>query len=390
MSAFQNPSGQIQQLPLDVTMYRAAAEAGQSFQEYVNRTYPTDPSRYGTTFQQLCASEGIYLRGDRELGIRPSTMQAMFDGAVEQKAGVITKDGVPQSRILAPAVIMGAIEDRLQQNFTMTPAAFDQLVGYDETIDRDRYEQPVMNFDKPSEGRSQVISQGVEPATMMTLSLSEKSYKIPTFSLGLTVTDEAVKALKIDFVALSLARQAMVQRNERAQGYLLALLNGDVDNGDGSLASKGYSVNASALDAAAGAALTQKAWIKYLMRNGTKRQIQWIIADIDSAMAVEARAGRPTVQTDDPTSNRIDTTFDIANPTWPTRVKLFLTQDSNWPALTMMGLDPRFAIRRVRNLSADYAAIESYVMKREKAMRFDFAEHVNRMFDEAFDVLVRA
>lgn len=390
MAGFRDADGAVQQLPLQVSMYAHAAERGQSFQEYVNHTYPTDAQAYGTTFQQLCASEGIYLKANTELGIRPSTMQAMFDG-FDRQAGTVVREGVPSSRILAPAVIMGAIEDKLVADLNMTPAAFDRLVAYDETIDRERYEQPVINMTKPEAGRSQVITQGVEPATMMTLSLSEKSYKIPTFSLGLEITDEAVKALKIDFVAMSLARQAAIQRNERANGYMLALLNGDLDNNDGSLASLGYSVNASALDGAAtGGTMTQKAWIKYLMRNGTRRRINWIVCDIDSAMAVESRTGRPTVQTDNPTSARIDTTFSVANPTWPTNVNLFLSQDTNWPALTMMGIDSTSAIRRVRNLSADYAAIEAYVMKKTKAMRFDFAEHVNRMYPEAFDVLVRA
>lgn len=390
MAGFRNANGEIQQVPLQVTMYAQAAERGQSFQEYVNNTYPTDAQAYGTTFQQLCASEGIYLKANTELGIRPSTMEAMFNG-FDRQAGTVVREGVPSSRILAPAVIMGAIEDKLVADLNMTPAAFDRLVAYDETIDRERYEQPVINMTKPEAGRSQVITQGVEPPTMMTLSLSEKSYKIPTFSLGLEITDEAVKALKIDFVAMSLARQAAIQRNERANGYMLALLNGDLDNNDGSLASLGYSVNASTLDAAAtGGTMTQKAWIKYLMRNGTRRRINWIVCDIDSAMAVEGRTGRPTNQTDNPTSPRIDTTFSVANPTWPTNVNLFLSQDTNWPALTMMGIDSTSAIRRVRNLSADYAAIEAYVMKKTKAMRFDFAEHVNRMYPEAFDVLVRA
>ena len=390
MAGFHNTNGEMQQLPLRVEMYAEAAARGQCLQEYVNQKFPTDAARFGTTFQQLCASEGIFLKANTELGIRPSTMQAMFDG-IERQAGTVVREGVPSSRILAPAVIMGAVEDKLVADLNMTPAAFDKLVAYDETIDRERYEQPVINMAKPEAGRSQVTTQGVEPPTMMTLSLSEKSYKIPTFSLGLEITDEAVKALKIDFVAMSLARQAAIQRNERANGYMLALLNGDLDNNDGSLSSLGYSVNASTLDASAtGGTLTQKSWIKYLMRNGTRRKINWIVCDIDSALATENRTGRPTIQTDNPNSARIDTTFNVANPTWPTQVNLFLTQDTNWPALTMMGLDSTAAIRRVRNLSADYAAIEAYVMKKTKAMRFDFAEHVNRMFPEAFDVLVRA
>jgi hypothetical protein len=44
----------------------------------------------------------------------------------------------------------------------------------------------------------------------------------------------------------------------------------------------------------------------------------------------------------------------------------------------------------VRNLTANFNGIEQYVMRRSTMMRFDFGEHVNRMYDEAFGGLVLA
>ena len=191
--------------------------------------------------------------------------------------------------------------------------------------------------------------------------------------------------------ALSSARRAAVERNERARGYALALFNGDTDNGDGSLASKGLVDNSSTFDAAAtGGAITQKAWMKYLMKNGTKRVITHLVTDIDTAMKLENRAGKPVITTDDPNSTRIDTQFALMNPTWARNPQIFLTDDTAWAANTIMGLDKSWAIRRVRNLSAEYTAIESYVMRRSQAMRFDFAEHVNRLYDDAFGCMVLA
>ena len=55
-----------------------------------------------------------------------------------------------------------------------------------------------------------------------------------------------------------------------------------------------------------------------------------------------------------------------------------------------MGLDASWAIRRVRNLSADYQGIESYVLRRSQAMRFDFGEHVNRLYNDAYGCMVLA
>jgi hypothetical protein len=390
MAAFLDAKGNTQQVELPVTAYREAAERGMSLQQWVNLNYPTNTEKYGTTFQQLMASEGIYFKPNRELGIRPSTMEEILHGP-KREAGTIVKEGVPTSRILFPAVVMQAVEDKLVANLSMTANAFDEMIAVDEAINGDRYEHAVLNFSKPEAARSQGISQLAQPASMLSITASDKAYRIPTFSLGMEISDQALRITTVDLVALALARQAAVERNERAQNYILALLNGDVDNGDGSLASLGLSRNTTSLDSAAtGGNVTHKAWMKWLMVNGTKRTLTHIVTDFDSAWKVETRTGKPTISNDDSQTSRIDTQFVLMNPTWAPNPKIFLTQDASWPASTLMGIDSRFAIRRVRNISADYQAIEAYVMRRSQAMRFDFGEHVNRLFNEAFDVLTIA
>lgn len=392
MASFIDAKGDTQQLALDVTMYKIAADNNMSFQQYINTKYPTNTEKYGSTFQQLMASEGIFVKPNRELGIRPSTMAQIMDGTPRIEAGINVKDAVPASRILFPAVFMQAIEDKLVANLSMTANAFDSLIAYDESITGERYEQPQINFSKPEAGRHQGASQLAAPPSMMLITTSDKAYKIPSFALGLEISDQALKATTLDFVAMSLARQAAVERNERAINYMLALFNGDVDNGDGSLSSKGLVDNSSIFDAAAtGGVLTQKAWMKYLFKNGTKRTITHLVTDFDTAMKIENRTGKPVIVGDDPNSTRIDTQFNIMNPAWAKNPDLFLMPEgSAWAANTIMGLDKNWAIRRVRNLSADYQGIESYVLRRSSAMRFDFGEHVNRMYDEAYGCMVLA
>jgi hypothetical protein len=386
MPAFHDQSGAVQQLPLAVTMYAEAAQAGMTLPQWLASNYQTDTARYGSVMSQLMESEGIFVRPNREVGIRPSTMAEMFNGPGTQ-AGVIVKDGVPASRILFPAVFLQLLEDKLVANLTMTADAFEQLIGYDEGINGDRYEQPVVSLTKAEAGRSQGTSQLANVPSMLTITTSDKAYRIPSFGIGLEVADQALKATSIDFVAMSLARQAAVERNERAQGYMLQLYNGDIDNNDSSLATLGYVDASSSFDAAAVTGnnfITQKAWMKYLMKNGTKRTITHIVTDIDTAMKIETRAGKPVITGDDPNSTRIDTQFNLMNPTWAKNPQIFLTQDSAWPASTLMGLDKQWAIRRVRNLAASYQAIEQFVMRRSTQMRVDFGEHVNRLYPEAF------
>lgn len=385
MTAFLNAKGEVQQVDLSVSMYQAAARRGMSFSQYINAEYPTDTKKYGSAFQQMMESEGIFVKPNRELGIRASTMDEILNGKEVGAGGVTVKDGVPASRILYPAVFLLAIEDKLVANLTMTADAFEGMIAVDESVNGDRYEQPILNFSKPEAGRSQGIAQLAAPASMLTITSSDVAYRIPTFSLGMEISDQALKASTLDIVALSLARQAAVQRNERAQNYMLALFNGDIDNNDSTLAALGLVDTSASFDAAAtGGVFTQKAWMKYLMKNGTKRTLTHIVTDIDAAMKIEGRTGKPTIFGDNPNSPRIDTQFELMNPTWAVNPKIFLTQDANWPANTLMGIDKTAAIRRVRNLTADYQAIEALVMRRSQTMRFDFGEHVNRLFTDAY------
>jgi hypothetical protein len=373
-------------------MYREAAAEGMSLQAYINTRYPTqNAQRDGSTWQQVLASEGIFVKPNREMGIRPTLMSHILEGGIQ--AGPVVKDGVPTSRILFPAVIMSLIEDKLVSNLDMTASAFDKLVAIDETINGERYEQPVINYTKPESARSMATAQLADPPSMMTITTSDKAYKIPSWAIGLEVSDQALKSTSLDFVAMSIARQAAVERNERAQNYVLALLNGDVDNGEASLATLGYSVNSSSLDALCvnnNNYITQKAWMLYLMRNGTKRTLTHLVTDISTALFIEGRSGKPTINNDDSKTSRFDTQFNVMNPTWAKNPDLFITDISAWPANTVMGLDKNWAVRRVRNLAASYQAIEAYVIRRSTAMRFDFGEHVNRLYPEAYQVMVLA
>jgi len=391
MTGFIDQNGARAQLDIHVGMYAEAADRGMTLPQYINLTYPTQsPDKDGTTFQQLMAAEGISVKANREYGIRPSTMDQVLNGT-KMEAGVVVKDGIPTSRILFPAVFLLAVEDKLVANLDINATAFDKLVAVDESISQERYEQPVINMSKPEAARAMGIAQLAAPASMLTITTLDKAYRIPTWSIGMEISDQAVKSTTLDIVAMALARQVAVQRNERAQNYLLALLNGDIDNADGSLASLSLFDNSSAFDAAAtGGVLTQKAWMKYLMKNGTKRTITHIVTDIDTAMKIEGRTGKPTVMQNDGTTNRFDTQFSVMNPTWAKNPEVFLTDIASWPANTMMGFDRNWAIRRVRNLSAQYQAIEAYVMRRSTAMRFDFGEHVNRLFTDAYGGMVLA
>ena len=388
MAGFIDAQGNTQQFEVTLDAIRSAKEDGVSFREHINSVLETDASKYGDAFSQLCASEGIVLVPRRDYGLRSPSLKAILDGTPRLEAGAIVRNPSNQARVLLMPAIGALIEDKLLADLDMNANAFDSMVAYDETIADEWYLWPEINFAGPEAGRSQVISQLAKPATMMSVTTSEKSVRIPTYSLGVEWSEQATKYVNIDLLALAIARQVAVERNERANTFLLGLLNGDADMGQGTLSSLGKVKTAVSLDATAATGITQKAWMKWLYNNSKKRRIDVLITDIDGAMAIENRSGKPVITGDNPNSTRIDTVVSVKNPTWAKDLPIFIVDPSvGWPANTVLGLDSRYAIQRVSSTNASYQAQEDFVLRRGSAMRWDFGQIVRRLFVDAFEVL---
>lgn len=390
MASYINTAGETQTVQPSVGWYQEAASAGLSLEQYINSTYQTDINRHGTPYQQILASEGVVLHANREFGLTPTRVSDMMKAGVEVMAGAITKNtdgGVAALRVLFPMVVMSAIEATLAKNLQNNIQVFDSLVAINDTIYGDKFERPILDIKSP--GRAKAISQLSEPQTMVSITTSSISRTIPTKSIGLLISDQAQTAINIDLVALMLAKQKTEEAYFNANDYLLSFLNGDADVAMASLASLGYTVASNVLDTASPAGvLTQKAWLKFLTRNSNKRVIDTIVTDLDTAMKIEGRTGKPVITGDNPNSPRIDTLMTVANANWTANVRVFLTDDPNWPANTIMGLDTRFGVHRVNSSTAQYEAVEEFVLRRGKGLRFDYGEIAYRLFDDAFDVLV--
>lgn len=386
---FKDASGSNHALDLSLDTYREASAAGLSLPQYLASRYPTDSTRHGTVFEQVLEQANVFVHGSREDGIQSTRVHDLMN---PREANAVTRDGTPVSRLLAPAVILSAMENQLRagvEGATATADAFDRMVAYDESIGSDRFERPILDYREADNAKEGAVAQLAMPPVMNVITVGETSRRIPSWGIGIEISDQASRALSIDLVSLTLARSATVRRNRRAENYVLSLLNGDIDSGDASLSSiSGKVVTASSLDAAATTGISHEAWIKWLARNSTKRVIDTVITDLSGAMAIEKRAGRPTADDNfNGTDQRFNTTFDVLNAQWPSRVKIFITNNPAWPAKTVMGFDSRFGIHRVRSLTAQYEAVEQFVLKRSTAMRFDDGELVYRLFDDAFEVL---
>ncbi len=388
MAAFIDAKGSTQQIEANLDMVRAAKENGMSFRDYVNSTYDTDAEKYGDAFSQLCASEGIVLQPNKQYGMKASSLDAVLNGRTVLEAGTIVRNPSNQGRVLLMPAIGALVEDKLVADLNMNADEFDRIIAQDDTIADEWLLWPEINFAGPEAARSQVTSQLAKPATMMSVTTSEKSVRIPTYSLGIEWSEQATKYVNLDLLALAIARQVAVERNDRANTNLLNLLNGDADMGQASLSSLGKVRTAVSLDAAASTGITQKAWMLWLYQNSKKRKINYLVTDIAGAMAIEGRANKPVITGDNPNSPRIDANVRVSNPTWMSELPIFIVDPSvGWPANTILGLDTRYAIQRVNSTNASYQAQEDFVLRRGSAMRFDFGTICRRLFNDAFECL---
>lgn len=382
MPKFIDQNGATQEVQLDVSVYREAANAGMSVPNYLAKQYPTDEAKYGTVFEQMLAAQGLFVRADRRYGIKPPTMAEIFEGSAVMQAGTVVREASPASRIMFPAVIIEAVEDGLKADTGSYLKLFDEMIAIDYSIAGSKYEQPVLNYSKPEAARSQGISQLALPASMLSITVSDVARKIPTMSLGMEISAEAMQASSLDLVTLAIRRQAETERLARVDEYLAAVVAGDADMGQAAITP----VTQTTLDAApVSGAMTHKAWVKWLRTNWRLRRLDYVMCDLATSLKIENRTGKPTIQTDDPKSPRINPVSDIINPAWQ-NVKIFLMEDGTIAADKILGIDSRYALARARNIQADYAAVEEFVLRKSRAMRFDFGEIVYRLFPEASEV----
>lgn len=384
MAAFIDETGATQQFEVTLDMVRDAKAAGLSERDYVNALLPTDPARYGDAFSQLCDSEGIVLTPNKAHGLKATKLDAVLNGRPVLEAGTIVRNPTNQARILLMPAIGALVEDKLVADLELNANTFDSMLALDETIADEWLLWPEINFAGPEAARSQVTSQLAKPPTMMSVTTSEKSVRIPTFSMGIEWSEQVTKYVNLDLLALAIARQVAVERNARANTNLLNVVAGDADMGQGTLTSLSKVTTAVSLDSAASTGITQKAWVKWLYLNSTKERITHLVTDIAGALEIENRANRPVVTNDNPTSSRIDTTIRVANPSWAPDLPIFIVDPSvGWTAGTILGIDKRYALHRVTSTNATYQAQEDFVLRRGSAMRFDFGQIVRRLFADA-------
>lgn len=400
---FYDAAGAVQDVEILPTIYKEADAANLTVSAYVNRKYETDVEKYGPAFNQMLAACGLIVPDaatQKIFGLRAPNMQSVLDGTASFFAGPNTQQfgnaapATGTSRTLFPAAIIAYMETALIKNYDMDRVQFDRMVGIDFAVATDRFEQPQINmstFNGPNSALSSRRAQLAGPAAMMQFTTSDKTRKIPTYALGMEFSKEALRATTLDLVGMSVARQMMVEKDAWVNSYISDFYAGDLDNNISSLTTLGYTTTTILMDPACPATkISQTAWLKFLFRRRKYRVIDWIMCDLATYLKLEARVGRPSLTAIDTLLPRVEAQATVQNAVIGD-VKVFIVDDAAdggpLPTDTILGLDSRYAIARVRNTSADVTAAENYALRQAEAFMVQYAEMCYRIHDDAFDVL---
>ena len=367
--------------------YKEAAAKGISLANHLNLKYGhlTDSEVMGTVFNQAMANSGLFLQQDFQTGIKPPTLQEIFEDNI-QLAGIVNTTGdstTPSSRLLFPEVVLQLMESELRTDESDFFATWNKMFANTLTVTSERYDQPLINANHNENTRSRGISQGTEPANMVSITTSDRSYRIPVKSIGLSISDQAMQATTLDLVSLIMGAQSRGERLANAHELLNGILNGDVDMGETGIASDG---TFQALDAGITTAgtISHKALVKYLRLGYKKIQPNLLLMDLDTAFAVEARIGKPTETTayrGEGSNFALQPTIDNLLAKAP---PILIVDTAVIGANTIIGIDTTRALRRVINVNAAYSAIEQFVMRRLTMFRVDYGETANSLWKEAF------
>jgi len=394
MTQIIDNTGRAHEVKLEMSDYRAALDAGLSLPQHLQNKYQLNAAtqkEHGTPFEQALASNNMFIRPDRATGIRSARMSDVLNGSVGiQMGSIVRPDGsdaqTVAGRMLFNALVIEMVESQLADNDTTYEGIFNSLVATTTNSDTPRMDQPIINLTAPQADRSQPIGQGALPPSMATISLSEKSYRLPSFSIGLEITEEAQRATTLDLVTIAVTEQAKAERSAVVDQAIKNMVLGDTDLGMAALATETIETYDSSLSA--NGVASHKGWLKWLRKDWKKLNIDWVICDLDSYLAIEGRSNRPVVTGNDSMDAGLNVIPKAANPGLPDNVNFFIVETSLLGANMVVGLDSSRAIRKAVYTGAAYQAIEDFVMRRTTAMRIDWSLSYFRLIDQAWKVLL--
>ncbi len=403
---YRDSSGNMKTGYIALEDYRIAADHNMRTAAVVNARHSDADLNVGTAFQQGMKYLGIFPKGDVRYGIMPTTIKAMLDGTctmqlagsqlvggslVSPKAPV--GGGTPASRLFFPEVILGFIQEELEADYGAEESAWNTMFATNTSVTSEVWTQPVINTTAPQSQDMRPIGQNQLPANMISITASQTSQALGAISIGLQMSEQAMRDATIDQVSIIVKEQTMGQRMRTLWRDLNRVVTGNPDNGESALTPESFKTLYD--PTAAANTITHAGYLAMLW--DPERIYSWnmMFGPLASYMAIEQRAGRPLMF--DPatasynTGNEGNYGLNPGNP----RLINFTTANPDYlavpagvvPSNQLVMLDTRYALARVTNVSANYAATEQQIMQRSTYWRWDMSEFVYRFRSDAIKVV---
>lgn len=369
------------ELDANVELYAQAAAAGMDLRQYL-RTLASDfDLTMGDPIDQMMTNAGMMDGRDRT---GPALTMAQMAG-MTQADGFRRPDGSDSSlgaRLLYPQLILETLNANvLRDDGSDILSIWESFIATSRNLNGQMAQQPIIDTSAPEGSRSGRMVQMALPETMISITTGQKSFKIPTNSIGLMIANEAMAATTIDIVRIVMEAQARGDKIRRVGEQLKSMVLGDPDLDMAALPI----IKASFFDPAivTNGTITKKAYIKWLFSKRNTANISQVLTDIDTALAVDDGLAPKHVGVD---NSKIITPWAGMN-LGLTQPKLTPFDADVFGAGLLVGFDPRYAIQRMVNITAAYDGIEEFVMRKATGFRVDYGEMATRLYDEAWSVL---
>ena len=109
-------------------------------------------------------------------------------------------------------IVLRTIESELRESKDDYFKSYENMVAMTQVVNGPRFEQPSINVTYPEGSASNRISELAEPDSMVSITTSAVSRKIPTKSIGLMISNEALAITTLDLVNIIMAAQARGER----------------------------------------------------------------------------------------------------------------------------------------------------------------------------------
>ena len=404
---YRDSSGNLKEGFFSLDDYRIAANNNMSASMVVNARHSDFDPTYGSAFHQGQAYLGIFPRGIPERGIIATSVREVLDGTCASKlsglqlatgATIVSPNtpvgnSTPVTRLWFAETIRDFIESEMQADYGMEEAAFNGMFAINETINSEVWTQPVIDTTAPGAQDFKPIAQNSLPTQMISISASQTSKALGAVSLGLQISDQALRSASFPLVATIVQSQARGSRIRTLFRALNDVIVGNKDAGESALTPVSFKT---AFDTTAAAnTITHSGYVRMLWNPERTYFWDYMIGRLDTYLSIENRVGRP-IGFDPKTSglnsgNEGNYGINPGNPQLlnfaASPPKFLAVPEGVIPAYQMLMLDSRDALMRVTNVAANYAETERQVMQRTNFWRWDFSEIIVRFREEALALI---